>query len=182
MATRAIFVGVNKHRDLTIPELGGARRDATALWALFTDTIEGLSAHLLVDERATHADVSGAILGALDSAQEDDVVMVGFAGHGSPDGSLVLFDTDAADLAHTALPMAALAEAFKRTKARAVLCILDCCFSGQAASAGPRNKGPPTECLRLGGGLRRGDQPCCAIDGKTTPFAFQRKIQQFQKA
>lgn len=132
MATRAIFVGVNKHRDPTIPELGGARRDATALWALFTDTIEGLSAHLLVDERATHADVSGAILGALDSAQEDDVVMVGFAGHGSPDGSLVLFDTDAADLAHTALPMAALAEAFKRTKARAVLCILDCCFSGQA--------------------------------------------------
>ena len=49
MATRAIFVGVNKHRDPTIPELGGARRDATALWALFTDTIEGLSAHLLVD-------------------------------------------------------------------------------------------------------------------------------------
>lgn len=42
MATRAIFVGVNKHRDPTIPELGGARRDATALWALFTDTIEGL--------------------------------------------------------------------------------------------------------------------------------------------
>lgn len=40
MATRAIFVCVNKHRDPTIPELGGARRDATALWALFTDTID----------------------------------------------------------------------------------------------------------------------------------------------
>lgn len=33
MATRAIFVGVNKHRDPTIPELGGAREYATALWA-----------------------------------------------------------------------------------------------------------------------------------------------------
>ena len=70
---------------------------------------------------------------------------MGFAGHGSPDGSLVLFDTDTADLVHTALPMAALAEAFKRTKARAVLCILDCCFSGQAPArvleteARPRN-------------------------------------------
>jgi helicase len=51
-----------------IPELSGARQDATALWARFTDTIENPSAHLLVDERATHAEVSGAILGALDSA------------------------------------------------------------------------------------------------------------------
>jgi uncharacterized caspase-like protein len=145
MATSAVFVGVNKHRDPAIPELGGARRDATALWALFTDTIDGLSARLLVDERATHAEASAAILGALDAAREDDVVIVGFAGHGSPDGSLVLFDTDAADLAGTAFPMVALADAFKRTKARAVLCVLDCCFSGQAPArvlemeARPRN-------------------------------------------
>ncbi len=158
MATRAIFVGVNNHRDPAIPELGGARRDATALWALFTDTIEGLSAHLLVDERATHADVSGAILGALDSAQEDDVVILGFAGHGSPDGSLVLFDTDAADLSGTALPMASLAEAFKRTKARAVLCIL-VLLQRPGAGARPRNRGPPTQCLRPGGGLRRRPHP-----------------------
>lgn len=145
MATSAVFVGINKHRDPAIPELGGARRDATALWALFTDTIDGLSARLLVDEQATHAEVSAAILNALDAAREDDVVIVGFAGHGSPDGSLVLFDTAADNLADTALPMAALADAFKRTKARAVLCILDCCFSGQAPArvlemdARPRN-------------------------------------------
>lgn len=145
MATSAVFVGVNKHLDPTIPELGGARRDATALWALFTDTINGLSARLLADDQATHAEVSAAILGALDAAGEDDVVIVGFAGHGSPDGCLVLFDTDAGDLAGTALPMAALADAFKRTRARAVLCILDCCFSGQAPArvlemeARPRN-------------------------------------------
>jgi len=41
MATSAVFVGINKHRDPAIPELGGARRDATALWALFTDKIDG---------------------------------------------------------------------------------------------------------------------------------------------
>ena len=57
MAIKAIFVGINKHLDTSIPELGGARRDATALWALFTDTIEGLSGRLLVDEAATHAEV-----------------------------------------------------------------------------------------------------------------------------
>jgi hypothetical protein len=40
VAIKAIFVGINKHLDPTIPELSSARRDATALWALFTDTIE----------------------------------------------------------------------------------------------------------------------------------------------
>ncbi|WP_202899199.1 DEAD/DEAH box helicase [Methylocapsa aurea] len=145
MAVRAIFVGINKHRDPAIPELGGARRDAMTLWALFTDTVDGMTARLLVDDRATHTEVSQAILGTLSTAQEDDVIVISFAGHGSPDGSLVLFDTDVADLAGTALSMTALAEAFKSTKARAVLCILDCCFSGQAparvleTAARPRN-------------------------------------------
>ncbi|MBY0467588.1 MAG: DEAD/DEAH box helicase, partial [Burkholderiaceae bacterium] len=136
---------INKHRDTSIPELSGARRDATALWALFTDTIEGLSSRLLVDEAATHAEVSAAMLGTLAAANPDDVVVIAFAGHGSPDGNLVLFDTDASELAGTALSMAGLADAFKATKARAVLCILDCCFSGQAparvleTAARPRN-------------------------------------------
>jgi helicase len=145
VAIKAIFVGINKHLDATIPELGGARRDATALWALFTDTVEGLAARLLVDEAATHAEVSHAILGTLSSAGPDDVLVVSFAGHGSPDGNLVLFDTNAADLTSTGLSMAGLADAFKATKARAVLCVLDCCFSGQAparvleAAARPRS-------------------------------------------
>lgn len=151
MVAKAVFVGVNKHQDPAIPELSGARQDATALWALFTGTIESLSAHLLVDERATHVEVSGAILGALDSAQEDDVVVLSFAGHGSPDGSLVLFDTDAANLPETAIPMAALAEAFKQTKARAVLCILDCCFSGQAPARVLETVGRPRNALALTG-------------------------------
>jgi hypothetical protein len=103
VAIKATFVGIGKHRDTTIPELSGARRDATALWALFTDTIESLSARLLTDEAATHAEVSQAILGTLSAAHEDDVVMIAFAGHGSPDGNLILFDTNAGDLSGTGL-------------------------------------------------------------------------------
>lgn len=57
MAMKSIFVGINKHLDPAIPELSGARRDATALWALFSDTIDGLAGRLLVDEIATHATV-----------------------------------------------------------------------------------------------------------------------------
>lgn len=145
MPIKAVFVGINKHLDATIPELSGARRDATALWALFTDTVDGLAARLLVDETAIQSEVSQAILGTLSAARETDVVVITFAGHGLPDGNLVLYDTNAADLTATALSMTALAEAFKATKARAVLCILDCCFSGQAPArvletvARPRN-------------------------------------------
>jgi helicase len=145
MEIKAVFIGINKHVDATIPELGGARRDAMALWALFTDTVDGLAARLLVDETATHAEASLAILGMLSGAQEDDVLVITFAGHGSPDGNLVLYDTNAADLAGTALSMVALADAFKATRARTVLCVLDCCFSGQAPArvletiAHPRN-------------------------------------------
>ena len=145
MTIKAVFVGINKHLDTSIPELSGARRDATALWALFTDTVEDLTGRLLVDEAATHAEVSNAMLGTLAAASADDVVVIAFAGHGSSDGNLVLFDTNAGDLAGTALSMTGLADAFKATKARAVLCILDCCFSGQAparvleTAARPRN-------------------------------------------
>jgi hypothetical protein len=128
VAIKAIFVGTNKHLDPTIPELSGARRDATALWAPFTDTIEYLAARLLVDERATAAEVCEAILGTLAGAQPDDVIVLSFAGHGSPDGNLVLFDTDPANLAGTGLSMTALADAFK----------------ARAADLGGNRRAPPT--------------------------------------
>lgn len=132
MTVKAVFVGVSKHLDPTIGELGGARRDATALWALFSDTIAGLAPRLLLDQDATHAEITRSVLGTLDSASEADVVVITFAGHGSPDGRLIAFDTQSGDLKSTGVAMSDLADAFKATKARAVLCILDCCFSGHA--------------------------------------------------
>lgn len=83
---KAVFVGINRHFDPQIPELSGASRDATALWALFTDNIAGLSSRLLIDEEATNDAVKAAVLGTLSGASADDVVIITFAGHGSPDG------------------------------------------------------------------------------------------------
>src|SRR4051794_36154765 len=101
MTTHAVFVGVNKHQDVEIPELNGAKRDATALWALFTDRMPDVSARLLVDDKATHQAVAEGIFGALERASNDDVVIIFFAGHGSPDGRLVVFDTRHNDLPTT---------------------------------------------------------------------------------
>jgi hypothetical protein len=65
---KAVFVEINKHLDSAIPELGGARRDATALWALFSDTFSDIAARPLLDEDATVAAVSDAIMGSLETA------------------------------------------------------------------------------------------------------------------
>ncbi|MBN6746418.1 caspase family protein, partial [Acidithiobacillus sp. MC2.1] len=132
MAVKAIFVGINKQLDPNIDELTGAVRDAKALNALFMDSVPDLSAQLLIDEHATKEAVSKAIFGTLTSATADDVLVISFAGHGSPDGGLALYDTTTADLPGSTLSMADLADAFKATQARVVLCILDCCFSGHA--------------------------------------------------
>lgn len=151
MATKAIFIGVNKHADQSIPELSGASRDATALWALFADSLPGLSAHLLTDAQATHASASRIIQSSLAEASEDDVVIISFAGHGSVDGSLVFHDTDATNLSGTAMSMGVLAEAFKSTKARVVLCILDCCFSGHAPARVLESQATPRSAFVLTG-------------------------------
>lgn len=80
MTIKAIFLGINKHLDSSILELSGARRDATALWTLFTDTIESLSARLLVDDAATYTEVSSAMFGTLSAPSADDVVVTGLPG------------------------------------------------------------------------------------------------------
>ncbi|CAJ0785114.1 caspase family protein [Ralstonia chuxiongensis] len=132
MIFRAVFVGVNKQVDQTVSELPGAKRDALTLWSLFSDTFPELSSTLLIDESATKEAASRAILQALDTASDEDVIILSFAGHGTPDGGLAFYDTDSTDLSGTTLPMTILADAFRTTKARAVLFVLDSCFSGHA--------------------------------------------------
>ena len=68
MAFKGVFVGINKYVDPGIPELSGARRDAMALWALFTDTIEQLIPSEVLIEARSHASATGCgsyIAGAL---------------------------------------------------------------------------------------------------------------------
>jgi len=132
MAFRALFIGVNKHDDPGIPELTGAVRDAQALHALFHDTFVDLNARLLVDQQATCWAIRAAVHETLSGAVEDDVVVLFFAGHGTKSHELVAFDTDRDDLPGTTIAMDDLAARFQASRARAVLCVLDCCFSGAA--------------------------------------------------
>lgn len=132
MAFRAAFIGINKHQDAGIPELTGATKDAVALHALFTDTFDGIEAKLLLDAQATLSSIRSALDDTLSNATEDDVVVISFAGHGTRGHQIVAFDTDRDSPGTTSLPMDELAERFRTSKARAVFCIVDCCFSGAA--------------------------------------------------
>ncbi len=132
MALRAVFIGINKHRDPSIPELTGATNDATGLWALFKDSVEGIADERLLDERATAGSIRAALDLSLGVATEDDTVIVFFAGHGTPGHQLVPYDTDLTAVDQTTIPMQELADRLKASSARASVIILDCCFSGEA--------------------------------------------------
>ena len=132
MALRAVFIGINKHSDPGIPELTGATKDATALWALFKDSVDGIADERLLDDQATAVSIRTALEASLGAATEDDTVLVFFAGHGTPSHQLVPFDTDLTAVDRTTIPMQELADRLKATSARASLIILDCCFSGGA--------------------------------------------------
>jgi replicative superfamily II helicase len=132
MALYSTFVGVDRHRDLGIRDLTGARRDATALWALFSDTLPGITAALIVDADATIERVRRALDETLGAAGPDDTVIITFSGHGTHDHRLVAHDTASADLHGTTIPMDEVVSRLRQSHAGAVLCVLDCCFSGGA--------------------------------------------------
>jgi helicase len=129
---RAAFIGIDRYCDPLVGDLNGAVRDARALWAVLVDSIDGLDAALLTDDDATLASVTHVLDSTLDAAEPDDVVLIGFAGHGTTDHRLVVADTSTRDIPGTAISMESIAERFRRTRARAVVMLLDCCFSGGA--------------------------------------------------
>ena len=150
---RGLFIGVDRHRDSGIRDLTGAARDATALWALFVDSIPEMKADLLRNEEATQERVLSVLTEALDKAGSEDLVIVSFAGHGTHQHQLVLHDTEKSNLASTTIAMEDLASLFRRSPAKGLLCIIDCCFSGGAPariledSPIPRDPAPPFEAL-----------------------------------
>ena len=77
--TSQLFVGVNNHADPRINELTGATKDATALWSLFTVSVDGVLDRRLVDEQATATSVRQALDDSLGAATAEDTVVF-FAG------------------------------------------------------------------------------------------------------
>lgn len=132
MALNSYFIGINKYLDSQIFDLSGASNDAKALWALFTDTIPDIQAHLFVDEQANVESVKNVFESVLSKASVDDSVIITFAGHGTPDHRLVCYNTIKDDCPSTSISAEEIANYFRKSKAKTIILILDCCFSGGA--------------------------------------------------
>ena len=117
---KATFIGIDKYADSTVRELTGAVRDATALWALISDSMPGAAASLLANADATAANIRAALNNSLTTANEDDTVILAFSGHGTKSQRLVTHDTSRHNLDATTIGMDELAAIFKASKAKAI--------------------------------------------------------------
>jgi helicase len=124
-----LFMGVNRYASPAINELRFAEADATALHALFKDTLTG-ECNRLTGAAATREALEQQFT-RLAACDEQDVVVVTFSGHGSETHELVTYDARVEDLAASSIPLAELTEWFSAIPARHLVCILDCCFSGE---------------------------------------------------
>jgi uncharacterized caspase-like protein len=138
----AVVIGVSAYADSRIPALRYAARDAQALHDWLVSPAGGRYApsrvKLLTDRNATAAAIKEALYTWLRQTIEEDVVVIYFAGHGSPDSPdtpqnlyLLPHDTRYDAIASTGFPMWDVETALKRfIKARRVVVLADACHSG----------------------------------------------------
>jgi uncharacterized caspase-like protein len=150
----AVVVGINAYRDSDIRNLTCARADAEAV-AVLLERVHPAErrVRLILDEEATREALMVAIGEDLPRVvNEDDVVLLYFAGHGAPETEsapdrisryLVTHDTRHSNVFATGLDMERdLPRLFERLSSpRLVLLVIDACFSGLAGGRtfeGPR--------------------------------------------
>src|SRR5574341_14286 len=132
MIFKGLFIGIDQYKFTYIPWLSCAKSDAVAMHALFTDTLGGQT-KLLFNQQTTRAEIEKEIQ-ELAQCNEEDVVLIYFSGHGSDTHELVTYYTDTNDLTNTAIPLETLTEWLSKIPAKRLLCVLDCCFSGEAGA------------------------------------------------
>lgn len=138
----AVVIGVSRYADSRIPTLRYANADARSFYTWLVSPKGGKYApshvRLLLDNQATAANMRDALFSWLRQAIEEDVVVIYFAGHGSPDSPdtpqnlyLLPYDTQYDSIASTGFPMWDIETALKRfIKAKRVVVIADACHSG----------------------------------------------------
>ncbi|MDR6971257.1 caspase family protein [Leifsonia shinshuensis] len=134
---RALLVGVDHYTNFN--DLGGCANDAEALYPLLArneDDSPNLECRLLVSRDATAPITRDQLLESVDELlrASPDFALLYFAGHGAPvNGDVALVTTDGTPTT----PGVAFGELLTRINssgAKEVAVVLDCCFSGGAAT------------------------------------------------
>lgn len=130
----AVFVGVQE--DFGSEKLYFPEKDAATMAAVFTEDkvfgVEQSNIQLLTGHRATFQGIMDALWHITAAADENDIVLFYFSGHGQ-DGGLIPIDFDD----HLSrLDYAALRCMLDRSVSRKRFAIIDACHSGSALAAG----------------------------------------------
>jgi Caspase domain len=144
---RAMLVGINYYQDTAISHLRYCANDARALHDLLISRLEyGYEQdrlRLLISEdqartAATRINILGNLTELANAANDGDLLLFYFAGHGHVLGDeayLLPTDTINGDLfPDTAIPLKRIKDIIQASKARAKVIILDACRSGVALS------------------------------------------------
>jgi len=138
----AVVIGVGEYESADIPDLEFAPADALAIKEFLESDAAGPFDEVLYleNDKATLAAMRHALFVFLQQADWDDLVVIYFAGHGTPDPNrpdnlyLLPSDADLNALASTAFPMWDVKTALRRQIAsERVLVIADACHAAGAA-------------------------------------------------
>lgn len=125
----ALCIGIDNYRDPGFRPMQFARRDALALHALLTDNSNG-DCVLLQDAEATKAGLVDELRRLAEVSSDDDMVFISFSGHGTRTRELATYDAIPGQFADSALPLPEFVTLVRAIKARLLVVVLDCCFSG----------------------------------------------------
>ena len=138
----AVVIGVADYVDTRIPSLRYASKDAKAFYDWAVSPTGGRFAparvKLLLDKQSTGASIKGALFNWLGQTLEEDIVIIYFAGHGSPQSPdrpdnlfLLPYDCRYDNITTTGFPMWDIETALNRyIKAKRVVVVADACHSG----------------------------------------------------
>jgi hypothetical protein len=137
----ALVVGLSRYGNSEIRPLAYARKDAETFAAFLKSPGGGgfpaEQVQLLVDEQATATAMRRGLHSFLRRANQGDLVLIYFAGHGRQPGAeggipyFLTYDTDPREMAATAVPMDELRRAVQQSiTARYIVAFIDACHSG----------------------------------------------------
>ncbi|MBM3300636.1 MAG: ankyrin repeat domain-containing protein, partial [Deltaproteobacteria bacterium] len=145
----ALVVGVSTYRDLKIPKLELADRDARAFGEFLESqkkVFKETRVTFLLNDNATKAEVEKYLYYTMHGAGKNDTVILFFSGHGAYDPMrpreflFLTHDSDPQYLRATAVRMSGL-EFLKGIEAERVLIIADACYSGGFSDTKPKATG-----------------------------------------
>ncbi len=131
---RALIIGINDYRDPKIPKLKTAVNDAGELADVLREKYGFEEVTLLKDRKANASGITRELRRLISKSQEEDSVLIYYAGHGDRDrlagsGWWAPWDAAAGD-SSTYIDNTVIQKIVKAIPARHVLLVSDSCFSG----------------------------------------------------